>query len=518
MPDRMRANKPFGRIVFVFLASLLAAGQASQAATAKNIILLISDGTGYNCFEAASYYQYGRTGQQAYEQSGWVSYGCRTTPLTRATKPNGEEQQDTDILYDPAKAWDQAAETVFDRNNNPPGTGPFKGYNFLKTTYTDSAAAASALASGVKTYNTSIGYANGPDPDGKPLLRQTIAELAKRRGLSTGVITSVPWSHATPAGIGGVHNANRDHYEAIANEMLDSRHLDLIMGTGHPEFDDNAAPREPMRKTDYKYVGGPDTWKQLVDGKHPGRWKLVQTKAEFETLMNGPTPAKVVGTAQAANTLQQGRRTRDWNSDGYADDLDKRVSPAYGDPLNQAVPTLQTMTRAALNVLHNRGTGFFLMIEGGAVDWCNHSNQPGRMIEELSDFNNAIRTVADWVETHSNWDETLVIVTADHETGMLWGPESHKVAFDRIVNNGAGNMPGMRYNSINHTNSLVPLFARGVGTDRFDQRLLGYDLKHGAYVDNTDVFEAMKSVLPKAKKTKAIAAGGRRSRKKAQAE
>lgn len=517
MPHRIRINAPIARLTLAFLAAILLGNQASHAA-AKNIILLIADGTGYTCFEAASYYQYGRTGQQTYEQPGWLTFACQTAPLTRVNRPNGDERQDTDILYDPAKAWDKSPEPAFGRNNDPPGTGPFKGYNFLKTTYTDSAAAASALASGIKTYNAAIGYANGPEPGGAPMMRQTIAELAKARGLSTGVITSVLWSHATPAGIGGVHNLHRDHYEAIANEMLDSIHLDLIMGAGHPLFDDNAAPYEPKYKSSYKYVGGPDTWQKLVNSTHPGQWTLVQTRADFEALMNGPTPTKVVGTAMAATTLQQGRRTKDWNSDGYRDELDKRAAPAYGDPPNAAVPSLQTMTRAALNVLHNRNTGFFLMIEGGAVDWANHSNQAGRMIEELIDFNNAVRAVADWVETYSSWQETLVIVTSDHETGMVWGPDSHTIAFQPIINNGAGHMPGIRYNSTNHTNSLVPVFARGPGADFFNQRLLGYDPKRGPYVDNTDVFAAMKNALPKTKKNKSSSAEKGKTRKKTDPE
>ncbi|MGE5612269.1 MAG: alkaline phosphatase [Bacillota bacterium] len=486
---------------FVFVSSTLLFAPSLHAAKARNIILMVSDGTGYNCFEAASYYQYGRAGQQPYDEPGWVRYACRTSPLNRSDNPTGTEEQDKAIVYNTEKAWDKAKEPVVDPNSKPAGTGPFKGYNFLKTTYTDSAAAASALASGVKTYNGSIGYANGPEPEGQSLIRRTIAEIAKTRGLSTGVITSVPWSHATPAGIGGVHNAHRDRYDAIANEMLNSKHLDLMMGAGHPEFDDNGAPREPKKRSDYNYVGGLETWEKLKDGTHPGGWTLVQTKAEFEALMHGLTPKKVVGTAQVASTLQQGRQTRDWDGDTYVDAADRRSAPAYGDPLNPTVPTLPTMAKAALNILNNRGTGFFLMIEGGAVDWANHANQPGRMIEEACDFLAALRAVNDWVNTYSSWDETLVIVTADHETGLLWGPNSDTVAFDKVVNNGAGKMPGLHYNATSHSASLVPLFAKGPGSELFESMIVAYDPVRGAYVDNTDIFKVMKQTLPNSKKS-----------------
>jgi alkaline phosphatase len=189
------------------------------------------------------------------------------------------------------------------------------------------------------------------------------------------------------------------------------------------------------------------------------------------------------------------------------DAADRRVAPAYGDPFITTVPTLQTMTKAALNCLHNRGTGFFLMIEGGAVDWANHSNQAGRMIEELSDFTNSIRVVCEWVEKNSSWDETLVIVTADHETGLLWGPESDRMAFQPVVNNGAGQMPGLHYNTGDHSNSLVPLFVRGPGAKLFEKHIIAYDPKYGAYVDNIDIFKVMRAQLPPAgRKTKAAVA------------
>ncbi len=82
------------------------------------------------------------------------------------------------------------------------------------------------------------------------------------------------------------------------------------------------------------------------------------------------------------------------------------------------------MTKAALNVLDDDPNGFFIMIEGGAVDWAAHANQSGRLIEEMNDFNKSIEAVIRWIDTNSNWNETLVIITADHETGHLTGPGS----------------------------------------------------------------------------------------------
>ena len=96
------------------------------------------------------------------------------------------------------------------------------------------------------------------------------------------------------------------------------------------------------------------------------------------------------------------------------------------------MPTLTEMSLAALNVLDNDPDGLYLMIEGGAVDWAAHANQSGRMIEEAIEFERAVEAVLDWVQTNSNWGETLLIVTGDHETGYLTGPDSGQFPGPRL--------------------------------------------------------------------------------------
>jgi alkaline phosphatase len=118
------------------------------------------------------------------------------------------------------------------------------------------------------------------------------------------------------------------------------------------------------------------------------------------------------------------------------------------------------MTKAALNVLDDDPDGLFLMVEGGAVDWAGHTNQSGRVIEEQIDFNNAVEAAVAWVNANSNWGETLLIVTGDHETGYLTGPGSDPT-WEPLVNNGASNLPGMEWHSGSHTNQLIPFFAKG---------------------------------------------------------
>ena len=162
---------------------------------------------------------------------------------------------------------------------------------------------------------------------------------------------------------------------------------------------------------------------------------------------------------------------------------------------NKNVPDLATMSVGALNVLSQDNDGFFLMIEGGAVDWMGHANNMPRFIEEQVDFNLAIDAVISWVETNSSWDETLLVITADHETGSIWGEgtwtnsvggpaaldatdeaiisarydpaEDVFNEFRAVQDRGAGNIPGYQFATGNHSNELVPLWAIGAGSDAF---------------------------------------------------
>jgi alkaline phosphatase len=535
---------------FIALAVLLLLLQPAWAA--KNVIIMVADGAGFNTWIATSMYQ-GKLGKQVYDGDGWVKLSCCTYPLNTSEKPKGKDSQDPAVVYDSTKVWDVTMKSVSsakpiiessDENasnngsaaagngdtnktsgNNGNGdntstktddaknaakkvpTEDFAGYLFLKTTYTDSAAAATAMGSGVKSYNKAINWTDG----NQSLLGKTIPEIAKTAGKAAGVTTTVQWSHATPAGLGGAHNVSRDNYTAIANEMLDAKYLDVIMGAGHPEFNNNG---RPAAKPNYKYVGGEETWNTLKSGTHPGGWKLVETKADFEALVSGPTPAKVLGTAQVLEDLQQKR------AGGAAKVVSTAESPAakpFARPFLDTTPTLAAIAKGAVNCLSKNPQGFFLLIEGGSVDHANHACQPDRMVEEQIDFVKTVETVVEWVNANSSWDDTLLILTADHETGFIWGPNSDKVPFEPLADLGAGNVPFLRYNSYKassrdstHVNSLVPLYARGAGSERFASLVVNTDKTaaaqwgfSGQYVENTSVFTVMKEAVTAAPRQKA---------------
>ncbi|MBK6733320.1 MAG: alkaline phosphatase [bacterium] len=100
---------------------------------------------------------------------------------------------------------------------------------------------------------------------------------------------------------------------------------------------------------------------------------------------------------------------------------DRQAAP-FAEPLLTGVPSLTDMARGALNVLDADPDGFFLMIEGGAVDWAAHDNQPGRLVEEVVGFAEAVAAVRRWIDANGGWERNLLLITADHETGYLTGP------------------------------------------------------------------------------------------------
>lgn len=448
----MSVPKIFFRVATVLVIVSLMLGLAHTTGAArspapKNIIVMVADGMGYNHTLAASYYRFGGAGGQIYSE-----FPFQFAESTFSSQGWG---------YDPALAWTD--------------------FSYVMTHYTDSAAAATAMATGVKTYDAGIGV----DVNGNKI--GNYFEFAESIGKSTGVVSTVEFSHATPAGF-VAHNVSRDDYVGIAQEMILQSKVDVIIGAGHPWFDNSGQLR--LTPNTYKYVGGQSTWDALVagtvntdvDGDGDGETAtLVQTRSEFQALMSGPTPERVVGVAQVYTTMQQAR-----SGDAMAG--------AYVVPLTQSVPTLTEMSLAAINVLDDDPDGFALMIEGGAIDWAAHSNQPGRTIEEQIDFDQAVEAVVNWVETKSNWGETLLVITGDHETGYLLGPGSNPT-WQPVINNGAGVMPGMQFNSPNHTNSLIRMYAKGDDARWFKTMIQGTDPVRGKYIDNTGIAKVIFKVL-----------------------
>jgi alkaline phosphatase len=459
--------------VMITLASLIIISCASVATQQKthradnltipkNIIILVGDGMGFNHLKAAGYYLEGNDRVHIFEQEDWVKYAMATYSAVISTRNN---------------------DTVYSTGYNPRLASTDAGY-FSKD-YTDSGAGGTSLSTGVKSYNGTIGLGL----KGDTLVH--MSQAAKALGKSTGVVSSVQLSHATPASF-TAHNNHRNNYDQIARYMFFNTTTDVIMATGNPDFDEDGNPGA----MNPQYVGGQEVWDMLKandsrvvfetsigtfhvkdangDGT-PDPWSVFQTREEFLKLASGKTPARVLGVPQVHSTLRQGRtKNPDHNM-------------PFQTPINTSVPTLEEMTRAALNVLNQNPAGFFVMIEGGAIDWASHDNDSARMLEEQLDFINSVNAAVEWVEKNSNWQETLVIVTSDHECGYLTGPGNANPVYGPVVNTGKGNLPGMAWRYTNHTNFLVPFFAKGAGAESFHIVADEYDPVYGPFIQNTAI-------------------------------
>jgi alkaline phosphatase len=469
-----------GFILFALFFSAVSDSTVSGQKTAtlprpKNIIIMIGDGVGYNHYAAANYYL--GTASQVQERFP-VRLAMAHSPAKAGEYTAGNPASNYYVPgYNPAKAWTDTA--------------------YLKHNFSESAAAATAMATGVKTYNGSIGMSVDHDS------LVNLVQWAKAAGKSAGVVTTVEFAHATPAGF-VAHNLWRGNYARIAAEMLIDSRCDVIMGCGNPMYDNNGNP-VTGKWNNTKYVVDSGFWSQFVAGsgsrvsfelngkikkvqdvdgdRKPDSWTVIHSVDDFRALQSGKTPKRVLGCPEVFETLQQERTGQ------QGETMD---SEPYTTPFNKSVPTLPEMIGGALNVLDNNPKGFFVMIEGGAPDWASHSNQKGRLIEELTGFFDGVNTVIDWVDKNSSWDETLLVVTGDHETGFLWGSQP----FIPITDNGKGKLPGMVFFTKEHSNSLVPFFARGAGSELFNNDADEHDSIRGPFIQNTEIAQLIHFLWP----------------------
>ncbi|MGF1526555.1 MAG: alkaline phosphatase [Candidatus Competibacterales bacterium] len=492
---------------------------------AKNVILMIADGIGFNAWLAADYYSAGHPLPWQYQNDRW--HRGRRVAVTRSAlstgalnylaadggvlRHNGESGRAPSGAvrrhgryvthpqgYDPEAMWRDFSYAMANDYRGVDANGRPLTY----TSYTDSAAAATALYTGTNTTNGRV----ATDPDGEWLV--TLAEHFAAKGKGTGCVSSVYVSHATP-GVVAAHNLHRQQLAAIAHHMIEGGVLDVILAPGHPYFDDAGQPVPHPDPARFALVGGQPLFERLQRGDHP-RWAFAETREAFETLATHPKPPpRLVGIPQVHHTLQY---HRPWTGP-------KTPLPHLptGRGPNPGVPELATLTQVALNVLHQHAKGFFLMVEGGAGDWANHHNRLDAMVEEQIAFCRAADRAVAWVEAHSSWDETLLIVTADHECGGLWGAGTYHTpegghwhpgggqfqAFCPVENRGPGELPPHQYASAHHTNQLVPLFALGAGSEAFAGTDKARDLAaaalwgdamgwRGHYCDNTTVAEVVR--------------------------
>lgn len=240
---------------------------------------------------------------------------------------------------------------------------------------TDSAAGGTALATGRKTKNGVLGML----PDAATPVN-SVAVWAQQNGSAVGIATSVSVDHATPASF-YAHVPDRNMYYAIGQQLI-ATGFDFYAGS---DF------LQPMRHRD-------DTLPNLYEQCAGAGYTLV--RGYKESLRRGRNAERMI----LLQTEAASKRER--KSIPYA------IDRAKGDM------TLQEITRAGIRFLSGKQKeGFFLMVEGGKIDWACHDNDAATVFREVKDFDDAIRVAYEFYEQHP--DETLIVVTADHETGGI---------------------------------------------------------------------------------------------------
>ena len=472
---------PFNGYLYAWTSNYVTGQQArrSNYPEARYVIVMIGDGQGARQVEAARRY----LGRPLVFES-WAAYWMSTYPA------GGE--------YDPAQAWTD--------------------FGYVLKNPTDSAAAATAMFSGVKTADGRINVS----ADGTTRLF-SIADKARRLARGVGAASSVYLSHATP-GAWLAHNDWRGNGFAIASEELWGDPLAIGAPALHPAFGGGHGLSLPA--ADVALGAGHPQWAlQAAGNVYITQTMLTRLRAEsagaftfVERIPGEAAGARLLQASAAASTTRLAGLFG-----GAGGSLEYRLADRRGANLEE--PNLAEMTRASLAVLAHRPEGFVLMVEGGAIDWAAHANQMDAMLGEEIDFNAAVQAVIDWVDdpaSPATWQNTLIIVTGDHETGYLTAAPgvfadqalgevvSTTIRLEKPVVGGAGRAswddqngdgridPGERvfwaWNSTGHTNSLAPLYAYGVGADRFGDFLAGVDPRRGSYLDNTALFQVVDRV------------------------
>jgi alkaline phosphatase len=301
----------------------------------------------------------------------------------------------------------------------------------LPHAYTDSSTSAASAFNGIKSFNNGLNVS----PDGKPV--DTLWHELQTKGWKLGTATSVPFNHASPAAT-YARNVYRDDYQDIAREMLGLQSvieltnlgghhdgLDVILGAG--------ASKEAQRFEHVKSQGENSadgtTYLATADKKaasieHGGKYVVVERTS-------GKSGKELL--AQAAERAAAGDHrlfgvfgTQYGNLPFRTTDGDYKPSPGirgtqkYADADLIENPTLSDMTRAALKVLSkDKGKPFALFVEAGDVDFALHDNNLDSAIGAVFSGEEAIRAIIAWVEANSNWDESAMIVTADHGHSLV---------------------------------------------------------------------------------------------------
>jgi len=512
-------RRPRGRAVlavaaFPCLAALLALtpGCGRSEPALKHVIFFVGDGMSALSEVAASRYLSGRDDGLSWHALPIKAYvatwdvNVYNGKARRAGRPSYSRSSFTPLLGYDAKA-----------DGSKPPLDPEAVQRFPHGPATDSASAATALATGMKTDSGNISWLPGDPPAGA--LTTIAEELRDLRGTSIGIVSTVPFNHATPAAFVS-HNTSRGSYYTgyrgyqglgLADEIVLRTKPEVVIGGGHPLLDN---PDFDPKKG---YISMA-LYRALRDSDE---YVFVERRLGEDAGRN---------LAEAATVAARQDRKLFGLFGGKGGNFETpRASDSPGAPRVMAAteenPSLAEATLAALDLLGRDPDGFFLVVEQGDIDWANHDNDFRTMVGCVADLDGAVRAALDFVDRPGDaldWTNTLLLVTADHATGALGLgagatlgagdlPQqverlAHREGSDRGVGPNGASLKSPVYASPNvypdddvsygtagHTNELVNLAAKGSAARHF-RRFRG-TWYPGLIIDNTQVNAALREAF-----------------------
>ncbi len=583
----------------------IAAG--TNAPVAKNTIIMIGDGMGWEMVRAAAIAQQiaagapGKTlndfytagtgsGLNLQKLSGYSlattygttiadekgTFGTGNSALDNSNPGTGESPLRSNFIFDPTfnpgNKASGGAQVSDGAQGNLVGYDPVKGGvnpwtpgsdpEYIKSSYPDSANTATTLYTGVKSYNNAIGV----DIFEQPL--DSILKQAAEIGKSTGLVTSVPIDHATP-GAAAANVNRRNKYDAdypaldnILQQELRIYQPTVLLGGGHPL----STPGDPLPagvepKTSNEFIGKA-TYEELSKNSLSNIYGYNFLERGQDAASNLATAANILdpekgdrllglyGARGQNGNLPVSSANGDYSTTGldmFSVGSSKGLKPDTLRPLNPGEtdqqfiarernenPTLADMTTASLDMLSKDQDGFWLMVEGGDIDWAAHDNNMDNMIGATLDFDKSVGKVTDWIQKNGGWAKNELIITADHdhylnlnnnfpelirtqgaekiteidtspEAGHYWGskPEITKLA------DGKDDPESGKYGWGNHSNRPVPVYYQGAGTQTIAQSVgQGFE-SYGQKIpgipgllDQTQIYQAQAAGLLGKAKTK----------------
>jgi alkaline phosphatase len=258
----------------------------------------------------------------------------------------------------------------------------------------DSAAAATQLATGAYAGSEMIGV----DFEGNA--QPTVVEIARSLGKGTGIVSDTRLTHATPGSF-AAHQRDRSMENEIAVDMIENK-VDVLLSGGLRYFVPQA-----VNDTDSAAY---DALIQMMGGVYKPYSRREDNR---NLLLEARNDYKLVFDYKSLADVKEGKVLGLFGNSEMLDAISENKALDSGD---RTEPTLVEMTKKALELLSQNPKGFFLMVEGGQIDWGGHNNDAGVMLQELLQLDDTIRVVMNWARER---DDTLVLVTADHETGSF---------------------------------------------------------------------------------------------------